>query len=115
MGGTAEFCFCFDSGERVMLAIQDGTLLADRSQCNCCGIGQGYEQVQAMPLNSGDVPFLILGDRNCMELYFDGGEHCMSLLCHARSHTGRLRVRGGEGQRLKDVCLSALRKAQMSV
>ena len=68
-----------------------------------------------MPLNGGDVPFLILGDRNCMELYFDGGEHCMSLLCHARSHTGRLRVRGGEGQRLKDVCLSALRKAQMSV
>lgn len=114
-GGTAEFCFCFDSGERVMLAIQGGTLLADRSQCNCCGIGQGYEQVQAMPLNGGDVPFLILGDRNCMELYFDGGEHCMSLLCHARSHTGRLHVRGGEGQQLKDVCLSALRKAQMSV
>ena len=98
-----------------MLAIQGGTLLADRSQCNCCGIGQGYEQVQAMPLNGGDVPFLILGDRNCMELYFDGGEHCMSLLCHARSHTGRLHVRGGEGQQLKDVCLSALRKAQMSV
>lgn len=115
-GDDLTMAFSFSGSEAVKIRIcpREGILEADRSGCDDYGIGEEYRQVQRMPIHTGgETPFTILLDNSCMELYFDHGEHCMSLLCYSRNHDNRLTLDGSGGKfTLRDFTIDAIRRAK---
>lgn len=115
-GGDLTMVFSFSAAEAVQIRIcpREGILEADRSGCNAYGIGEGYGQVQKMPIHpGGEIPFTILLDNSCMELYFDHGEHCMCLLCYSQGHDNRLILEGTGGKFVfRDFSVDRIRRAE---
>lgn len=106
----------YASGEQVRLFIDKDQhiLQADRSLCNYYHISDPYPEMLEMPIEDDKSGFLILGDRNCLELFFDDGRHCMSLLCHAEKHTGTICINSSQNFTVEDLTLSEIRNARFS-
>lgn len=118
-GARLAFNFNYSSKEQVRLTLNTTahTLEADRSHCNRQGIGEEYTSLQFMPLgNAQQIKGTILLDKNCMEIYLDEGEHCLSVLCHAERHEGTLHIDCLEGSaQLEELQLATVRRAHWVV
>lgn len=107
------FAFLYDSGEKVTVTVdrEKRTVCLCRRECDAYGIGGEYVKDQSMPLNNESSQFMILCDKNAIELYFDGGEHCMSVLCHSMAHAGTVTI-SGECGRISNLKFTQYRRAK---
>ena len=88
--------FSYDSGECVTLSYlpSSSEIVIDRKGANPYEIGEGFNEVLRMPYSEDSLDFIILGDVNSLEFYFDGGVSVLSLLCYSSEHKGCVRIEG---------------------